>query len=169
MVVVVAGVVVALLLGLSELLGGRSLGLGVQVLDLGLTEDASAGSVHVAGCLDSCQCSHVGVAGGGLVDIGLVDDEEDLGVVSAKIPCAPQLVVLELSAPALPQLPLRPALTFFGRRRVTRVMPSMCFRPSLAMALRAFFSLREWTVTDEPWGITASPSSSESLDSSSSI
>lgn len=45
-VVVVASVVVTLLLGLSELLGGGGLGLGVQVLDLGLTEDASAGSVH---------------------------------------------------------------------------------------------------------------------------
>lgn len=44
-VVVVAGVVVASLLGLSELLGGGSLGLGVQVLNLGLTEDADAGSV----------------------------------------------------------------------------------------------------------------------------
>lgn len=82
-VVVVAGVVVTLLLGLGELLGGRSLGLRVQVLDLGLTEDAGAGS---AGCLPSLcaplRCgrnSHVGVAGGGLVDIGLVDDEEDLG------------------------------------------------------------------------------------------
>lgn len=42
---VVAGVVVTLLLGLGELLGGGSLGLGVQVLDLGLTEDAGAGSV----------------------------------------------------------------------------------------------------------------------------
>lgn len=48
-VVVVAGVVVTLLLGLSELLGGGSLGLGVQVLDLGLTEDAGAGLVGVAG------------------------------------------------------------------------------------------------------------------------
>lgn len=43
--VVVAGVVVGVSLGLGELLGGGSLGLGVQVLDLGLTEDAGAGSV----------------------------------------------------------------------------------------------------------------------------
>lgn len=35
--------------------------------------------------LELGQCLHVGVAGGGLVDIGLVDDEEDLEVVSAKI------------------------------------------------------------------------------------
>ena len=46
-VVVVAGVVVALLLSLGELLGGGSLSLGVQVLDLGLTEDADAGSACV--------------------------------------------------------------------------------------------------------------------------
>lgn len=44
-VVVMASVVVGLSLRLSELLGGGSLGLGVQVLNLGLTEDASAGSV----------------------------------------------------------------------------------------------------------------------------
>ena len=36
------------------------------------------------------QCSHVGVAGWGLVDIRLVNDEEDLGDVLAKIPRAPQ-------------------------------------------------------------------------------
>jgi hypothetical protein len=44
-VVVVTGVVVGLSLGLGKLLSGGSLGLGVQVLDLGLTEDAGAGSV----------------------------------------------------------------------------------------------------------------------------
>jgi hypothetical protein len=64
-VVVVTSVVVGLSLGLGELLSGGSLGLGVQVLDLGLTKDAGAGSV--------CR------AGGRLVDIGLVDDKEDLG------------------------------------------------------------------------------------------
>jgi hypothetical protein len=42
--VVVTGVVVGCGLSLSELLGGGSLSLGVQVLDLGLTEDAGAGS-----------------------------------------------------------------------------------------------------------------------------
>ena len=46
-VVVVAGVVVTLLLSLGELLGGGSLSLGVQVLNLGLTEDADAGSACV--------------------------------------------------------------------------------------------------------------------------
>ena len=44
-VVVMASVVVGLSLGLSELLSGGSLSLGVQVLNLGLTEDAGAGSV----------------------------------------------------------------------------------------------------------------------------
>jgi hypothetical protein len=44
MVVVVAGVVVRSGLSLGELLGSGSLGLGVQVLDLGLTENAGAGS-----------------------------------------------------------------------------------------------------------------------------
>jgi hypothetical protein len=39
-VVVVAGMVVGLGFGLSELLGGGCLGLRVQVLNLGLTEDA---------------------------------------------------------------------------------------------------------------------------------
>ena len=112
---------------------------------------------------------HPGVAGGGLVDIGLVDDEEDLGELLAKIPHAPQLFFKLSSSPLL--LPLLAALTFFGRRRVTRVMPSMCFRPSLVMALRAFFSLREWTATEEPAGTLTSPSSpsDSSLDSSSSI
>lgn len=43
-VVIVAGVVVGSLLSLGELLGSGSLGLGVQVLNLGLTEDAGAGS-----------------------------------------------------------------------------------------------------------------------------
>lgn len=46
-VVVVARVVVRGSFGLSELLGSGGLGLGVQVLNLGLTEDAGAGSVGV--------------------------------------------------------------------------------------------------------------------------
>ena len=40
MVVIVAGVVVGLSLGAGDLLSSRGLGLGVQVLDLSLTEDA---------------------------------------------------------------------------------------------------------------------------------
>jgi hypothetical protein len=77
-VVVVTSVVVGLSLGLGELLSGGSLGLGVQVLDLGLTKDAGAGSVCGA-CHWNQGSLHVGVAGGRLVDIGLVDDKEDLG------------------------------------------------------------------------------------------
>jgi hypothetical protein len=44
-VVVASVVTVGGLLGLGKLLGGGGLGLGVQVLDLGLTEDAGAGLV----------------------------------------------------------------------------------------------------------------------------
>ena len=76
------GVVVGVLSGtllLGELLGSGSLGLRVQVLNLGLTEDAVF-------CVSDCCCSlhvydrclHVGVGVGGLVDVGLADDEEDL-------------------------------------------------------------------------------------------
>ena len=50
--VVVAGVVVGCGLGLSKLLGGGSLSLGVEVLDLGLTEDAGAGSAKVAWAME---------------------------------------------------------------------------------------------------------------------
>lgn len=48
--------------------------------------------------------------------------------------------------------------TPLGLRRVTRVMPGTCLRPSLPIALRAFFSFRLWTATAEPAGIEASPS-----------
>jgi len=57
-------------------------------------------------------------------------------------------------------------LTPLGRRRVTRVMPSTCFRPSLAMAFLAFFSLREWIATVDPAGIEGSPLSTSTSDSS---
>jgi hypothetical protein len=46
-VVVVVASVVTGSLGGSELLSGGSLGLGVQVLNLGLTEDAKRGSQYV--------------------------------------------------------------------------------------------------------------------------
>lgn len=98
-VVVVAGVVVTLLLGLSQLLGGGRLGLRVQVLDLGLTEDAVRGQRRCLP-LSTGRDSHVGVAGGGLVDVGLVDDEEDLRVVLAKIPAAPHSTAVSCIAPA---------------------------------------------------------------------
>lgn len=74
---VVASVVV---LGGSELLGSSGLGGGVQVLNLGLTEDAVKEFGSVCGCcrLMVGECLHVGVAVGGLVDLGGVDNEEDL-------------------------------------------------------------------------------------------
>lgn len=58
------------------------------------------------------------------------------------------------------------SLTPFGLRRVTLVMPGTCFKPSLPMAFRAFFSLRLWTATAEPAGIVASPPSPASLSES---
>lgn len=76
-IVVMAGVVVGGSLGVGELLSGRGLSLGVQVLNLGLTEDAA--TLSVAGpSIEHGFSIHVGVARGRLVDIGLVDDEENL-------------------------------------------------------------------------------------------
>jgi hypothetical protein len=64
---------------LGELLGSGSLGLRVQVLNLGLTEDAV---LRISDCCYSLnvysRCLHVGVGVGGLVNVGLADDEEDL-------------------------------------------------------------------------------------------
>jgi hypothetical protein len=75
--VVVTGVVTSGLGG-SELLGGGSLGLGVQVLNLGLTEDARGGQFERSG-FEGCRVHiHPAVAVGGAVDLGLVDNEEDL-------------------------------------------------------------------------------------------
>ena len=53
---------------------------------------------------------------------------------------------------------------------MTLLIPGTCFNPSLAIALRAFFSLRECTVTLDPGMTPASPvstSESELLDASS--
>ena len=77
--VVVTGVVVGGLAG--ELLGSLGLGLGVEVLNLGLTEDAVLQVSH--GFLPShwvhnLSNIHPGVAVGALVDVGLGDDEEDV-------------------------------------------------------------------------------------------
>ena len=57
-------------------------------------------------------------------------------------------------------------LTPFGLFKVTRVMPGTCFRPSLPIALRAFFSFRLWTATADPAGIEASPSPAPSASES---
>lgn len=76
--VVVARVVV---LGLGELLRGGGLGRGVEVLDLGLTEDAVGREPRSASLLRSggrLGCLHVGVAVGRLVDLGAVDNKQDL-------------------------------------------------------------------------------------------
>lgn len=80
MVVRVAGVVV--LSGLAgELLGGGSLGAGVEILDLGLTEDAGRGrSAPTPSHLLMTPNLHVGVAVGRLVHLRVVDDEEDLSI-----------------------------------------------------------------------------------------
>jgi len=61
--------------------------------------------------------------------------------------------------PPLPGLQVRAVLTFFGRLRVTRVIPSTRVRCSFSMAFRAFFSLREWMTAVEPAGALASPAS----------
>jgi hypothetical protein len=79
LLVVVTGVV-ASGLGGSELLSGGSLGLGVQVLNLGLTEDARSVSVNVVHIRVTAIGFHIhpAVAVGGTVNLGLVDNEEDL-------------------------------------------------------------------------------------------
>jgi hypothetical protein len=60
--VVVSGVVVGL--GSSELLGSRSLRLGVQILDLGLTENAAKLSVNYSAqsreLIFTCRCCWMG-------------------------------------------------------------------------------------------------------------
>ena len=77
--VVVAGVVVGGLAG--ELLGSLGLGLGVEVLNLGLTEDAVLEVSHrvlPSHWVPKSLNIHPGVAVGALVDVGLGDDEKDV-------------------------------------------------------------------------------------------
>jgi hypothetical protein len=125
--VAVAGVVVLGTAGGGELLGSGGLGGGVEVLDLGLTEDAAGiGQYFVSVCGGREGSSHVGVAVGRLVHVGVVDHEEDLaGGVS-------------VGAGQRPRDKRR--RTFLGRRRVTRVMPGILVRCSFSRSLRAFFS-----------------------------
>ena len=79
MAVVVAGVVVTLGVLGSELGSGGLLGGSVDVLDLGLTEDAKISiSMHYKPHIRGVSCLHPGVARRRLVDIRVVDDEEDL-------------------------------------------------------------------------------------------
>lgn len=84
---VVAGVVVARVfrVSLRQLLGSRGLGLGVEVLDLGLAKDA--GTCQSATHDDAgAYILHVGVAVGRLVHLRLVDDEQDLQIPLASCP-----------------------------------------------------------------------------------
>lgn len=76
--VVVTGVVVGRLVG--ELLSSLGLGLGVEVLNLGLTEDAVhlVSIIHQPGHWSRSSNVHPGVAVGALVDVGLRDDEKDV-------------------------------------------------------------------------------------------
>lgn len=79
-VMIMARVVVAGCLLCGELLGSIGLGGGVEVLDLSLAEDAvRVLTIQLRKYLDTNL--HVSVAGRRLIDIGLVDDEEDLGTV----------------------------------------------------------------------------------------
>lgn len=64
-------------LGLAELVGRVGLSLRVQVLDLGLTKDAVKRGLEQADGREQSSL-HPGVAGGGLVNLGVVDDKEDL-------------------------------------------------------------------------------------------
>ena len=60
----------------GKLLGSAGLGRGVQVLDLGLAEDARS-CYSLVSC-GTCAYLHVRVAGWRFVHIRLADDEEDL-------------------------------------------------------------------------------------------
>lgn len=142
--VAVGGLVCAALLvgGLcGELLGSGGLGLGVEVLDLGLTEDAAnrmsaIRSFAALSCMSFMSKTYIQVLLFGLLYTS--------GWLMTK-------------------------RMFFGRLSVTLVIPSTCFRPSLEIALRAFFSFLLWTATEAPAGMLASPASlSESSELSSS-
>lgn len=75
--VVVTGVV-TFSTGSGELCGGGLLRAGVDVLDLGLTENTMMWSAALSSDNNMLWRSHVGVAVGGLVNLGVVDDEENL-------------------------------------------------------------------------------------------
>ena len=157
----------ALGVGCGELRGSVGLGLRVQVLDLGLAENAGShrGQLPKKPVEGQLRCLHPRVACGRLVDIRVIDDEKNLAMLSferCSASSAPAEVLVRFNGSWT-------GLTFFGRRRVTRVIPVTCFKPSLAMALRAFFSFLEWIWTVEPPGPAASTSGSESelLDASS--
>jgi hypothetical protein len=93
-------------LGASELLGGGSLSSGVEVLNLGFAKDAVRMSEYVSE--SERAVVHPCVARGRLVDVGLVNDEEDLKKTSASahtqiaIVSARAVVWCLLAAPQLP-------------------------------------------------------------------
>lgn len=92
LVVVLAVVVARVVAGGGALLGGEllrgaGLGLRVQVFDFGFAEDAGVGSV--GGGTGGGRCMgdlHPGIAVGRSVDVGLVDDEQELERVSIQSP-----------------------------------------------------------------------------------
>lgn len=61
-----------------ELLGGGGLSLGVQILNLGLAEDAATPVSMTTVEENLFESLHPGVATGRLVDVRVVDDEENL-------------------------------------------------------------------------------------------
>lgn len=85
MIVVVIMVVTGMIVVVAgQLLGSSLLGRGVQVLNLGLAEDAG-GKGLVVGRHQSYNCSrysgmclHVAAGAGRAVDLGVVDDEQNL-------------------------------------------------------------------------------------------
>lgn len=104
---------------------------------------------------------HPSITWRGFVDVGLIDDEEDLstyGLVDCDSSSNGPTITPGQIGLRLAKLPSKLQLTFFGLLKVTLVIPGTCFRPSLAIDFRAFFSLRECTCTEDPAGIPDSPS-----------
>lgn len=76
---VVAGVVSSLLgVGLRKLCGSSLLGARVDIFYLGFAKNASKELETWTVAIYSSDALHVGVAVGRLIDLGVVDDEEDL-------------------------------------------------------------------------------------------
>jgi hypothetical protein len=77
--VVVARMFSSSSLCVGDLLSGGSLSSGVEIFNLGLAEDATARSAFLSDRSKSNNL-HPGIAGRRLVDIGIVDDEQNLHV-----------------------------------------------------------------------------------------
>ena len=128
--------------GGAEVLGSHGLGLGREVLDLGLAED------------------DVGGAGRGLEDVGLLDDEQDLmdNVPAAKhahikhpattserrahVPETRTTTGKSVGRTQRAAQNVRQTRTFLDFFTVTREIPGTGFMPRRCIALRLFFSLR---------------------------